>query len=215
MPSKKNPAKKTEQPITKEHPFEIKDGDYTGEKYVYNRKSQNKVGSLFFYDYGDNPYWKIKSWSDPYEFMERERTPNFQTDEEAALFLWNVTACSNRLRGAIPVPQVVIDYITEEIRVLRPMLDTARNTALQAYLKKRSLQYFAKQLGLEKLFYELEDKTPVKDLLEFKISHKGEEIPFFSESFLYDLIGKEDARTVLALLTKVVERIDPVTAEDL
>lgn len=44
-----------------------------------------------------------------------------------------------------------------------------------------------------------------KKLEELEVAWKGESIPFLSEGFLYEAIGKEDARTVLALMRKVYE----------
>lgn len=39
---------------------------------------------------------------------------------------------------------------------------------------------------------------------------EGDEMaPFFSEAFLYNLLGKEDARTVRALLRNLIERVMP------
>jgi hypothetical protein len=43
-------------------------------------------------------------------------------------------------------------------------------------------------------------------LAKIKVIHKGEEVPFFSETFLYDVIGKEDARTVMALMGQIFSK---------
>lgn len=41
----------------------------------------------------------------------------------------------------------------------------------------------------------------------------SEEMPFFSESYLYCLLDKEDARTVLAMLHRVEEAFDMVDGD--
>ena len=96
---------------------------------------------------------------------------------------------------------------------------------LKAESKARSLHRIKKTI--ESLVFELdylhpnimEAKDTVKDLWNFKPEFYGlpadfktsayyqkgdENAPFFSESFLYCLLGKEDARTLLHLLEKAV-----------
>lgn len=59
------------------------------------------------------------------------------------------------------------------------------------------------------LDFELEskiDKKLFKKLQDGYFYDKGDEdTPFFSEAFLYNLVGKEDARTILGLIRKLVE----------
>lgn len=103
-----------------------------------------------------------------------------------------------------------------------PRIDEAE---LKAESKARSLHRIKKTV--ESLIYELdylhpnfmETKDTVIDLWNFKAEffglpkdfkesgyyQKGDEnAPFFSESFLYNLLGKDDARTLLHLLEKAV-----------
>ena len=96
---------------------------------------------------------------------------------------------------------------------------------LKAESKARSLHRVKKTI--ESLISELdylhpnimEAKDTVKELWNFKPEHFGlpdsfknsgyyqkgdENAPFFTESFLYNLLGKYDARTLLYLLEKAV-----------
>ena len=50
-----------------------------------------------------------------------------------------------------------------------------------------------------------DEKDIYMRLKELTTTHKKEEIPIFSEGYLYDTIGKEDARTVLALLNSIYD----------
>jgi hypothetical protein len=50
------------------------------------------------------------------------------------------------------------------------------------------------------------DMDDYKRLSNIKVMHKGDEIPFFSEEYLYETIGKEDARTILALLNSIYDQ---------
>jgi hypothetical protein len=51
----------------------------------------------------------------------------------------------------------------------------------------------------------VDDKDIYKRLADLKTTYKGEEMHIFSEGYLYETIGKEDARTVLALLNSIYD----------
>lgn len=51
----------------------------------------------------------------------------------------------------------------------------------------------------------VDEKDVYKRLLELKVAHKGEEVHFFSEAYLYDTVGKSDARTILGLLNSIYD----------
>lgn len=51
----------------------------------------------------------------------------------------------------------------------------------------------------------VDEKDVYKRLKELTTTHKGEEMHIFSEAFLYDILGKSDARTVLAMLNNIYD----------
>lgn len=51
--------------------------------------------------------------------------------------------------------------------------------------------------------YDDHKETAFDKLKKIKVYHNDKEIPFLSEGFLYDVIGKDDARTVLALFDQI------------
>ena len=68
--------------------------------------------------------------------------------------------------------------------------------------------------SLKKLYSFVLEDTYKETFQENKGYEEGDEkAPFFSESFLYNLLGKEDARTVLACLRNFITSmgIDPAT----
>ncbi len=69
-----------------------------------------------------------------------------------------------------------------------------------------SMQKLLGESGKDKLknIWSLKSESdPYEDLKGLKVKHKGKEVTLFSESYLYETIGKEDARTVLALLNSI------------
>jgi hypothetical protein len=48
-----------------------------------------------------------------------------------------------------------------------------------------------------------DEKCPFETLMNFTVMHKGEEVPFLSETYLYETIGKDNARTVLSLIRSI------------
>lgn len=60
------------------------------------------------------------------------------------------------------------------------------------------------------LVREAEVRRALKKLSDFEVpDDRGKKVPFFSETFLYDLLGKDDARSVLARLKDVSEALSP------
>jgi hypothetical protein len=53
-----------------------------------------------------------------------------------------------------------------------------------------------------------ENKKLIKELNEFTL--EGDDVPFFSEAKLYDLLGKHPARDVLGLIDTVKKKLDVV-----
>lgn len=51
----------------------------------------------------------------------------------------------------------------------------------------------------------VDEKDVYMRLKELTTIYKGEEMPIFSEAFLYEIIGKSDARTVLAMLNSIYD----------
>jgi len=55
--------------------------------------------------------------------------------------------------------------------------------------------------------------SSINELLNFK--REGEDVPFFSEAGLYDLVGKEDARSILSHLRAVLKDHAPDRCDDI
>lgn len=51
--------------------------------------------------------------------------------------------------------------------------------------------------------FTVDEENVLTKLSKLTTLHNGEEIPIFSESFLYDTVGKDDARTILCYLNEL------------
>jgi hypothetical protein len=61
-----------------------------------------------------------------------------------------------------------------------------------------------KDLPKEHSMWSLADeKCPFETLMNFKVMRKGKEVPFLSETYLYETVGKGDARTILSLIRSI------------
>jgi hypothetical protein len=49
----------------------------------------------------------------------------------------------------------------------------------------------------------IDEKDEFTILKGLKVLHNGKEISFFSEAYLYDILGKDDARTIFAILNSL------------
>lgn len=75
--------------------------------------------------------------------------------------------------------------------------------------KKKIFCFFLENYGddADQHLADMPQRNSVQDLLKF--TPAGSDSPLVSEAFLYDAIGKEEARTFLVLLQKVIDQIDP------
>jgi hypothetical protein len=211
MPSKKIPDN---EPKKRQPPYDVLPGfgtmaDY--DKRIVDRKSKQSIGKVIdqsrFSDGG--PSFKPE-WEAPYTDLNRQFLPRFETFEKAAQFLWNVTFAANMCRAKIPVTNEVLDYVRREGEDLRRQADAVRSMAMNVYHKQQTLRHMAKSLGIDGIAWEIGEDDDVRKLADFKVLHDGEEIPFFSEAYLYETIGKEEARTLRSLMRTFITKIDPL-----
>jgi len=74
--------------------------------------------------------------------------------------------------------------------------------------EQRGILKLAKKYGIktaEFMCEESDDDLTIRHAREFCL--EGDDIPFFCEMKLYDLLGKEDARTVLAIVDQLIRQI--------
>jgi hypothetical protein len=77
-------------------------------------------------------------------------------------------------------------------------------SAYEYYIKElRKLLGDVEMKKLNGLWSFKDNEDEYERLKGLKVNYKGKEVSLFSESYLYDTIGKEDARTVLALLNTI------------
>lgn len=184
------------------------------EKKIIDRKSKKKVGVVKDYSSfteGGKSSFKPE-WDDPYGHLNRLFVPRLDSFEKAAAFLYNVWYAAEEARKAVPVNSEVLTIIREMARTIRRETEIARDLSFNANSKQRELRYVAKKLGIRDLVWELGDDDDIEEILKFCLS--GSDVPFFSETVLYDLIGKDDARSVLGLLRRMIKRVDPVKEHD-
>lgn len=95
------------------------------------------------------------------------------------------------------------ELVAERVRDLREMGEAVRQATFNYDHALQTLRYALKEYptlldeeSRRSLEYVIEQNARRNDLFEFTLD--GDEYPFFSESKLYDLLGKDAARTVLS-----------------
>tara|TARA_B100001778_G_scaffold330827_1_gene333974 strand:- start:4452 stop:5114 length:663 start_codon:yes stop_codon:yes gene_type:complete len=117
-------------------------------------------------------------------------------------------------RDASPVPEDIRIFIEAVGRDLADEDRALRGALLNHVSKCRWITDLAKKHGIGSLYLRVEDDAAkmVQRIMNWK--REGDDIPFFSEAILYELIGKEDARSLLALINDMTMEIDPIEAVD-
>lgn len=164
-----------------------------------------KLGEL----YKDKPYWRIYA-TELGAILPFVKHVPFESDAAAANYLWAVIQGCEKITEARPLPTDLERYLEDRARSLREEEQAILSRFFNIRMEQHDLRRFAKDNALPKVdFYteHTDEAAAVHRLLTF--CREGHEEPFFSEASLYDLVGKEDARTLIALVTKVCDCIAP------
>ncbi len=165
--------------------------------------------------------WTITQTSND-NYIEHVRYIRFASCEEAAGFYHTLHKKCKEIVENNPLPKDVADHLTDRARKLR---DEERET-LDRFHRIRNDRYLLGQLmkrsqidRVSWTFDDSDEESLVRELLEFKVTiarHSDQsdqmpqiKVPFFSESALYSLIGKDDARSVLGFIHAICNCIAP------
>lgn len=106
--------------------------------------------------------------------------------------------------GAATVPKDIQQYLIIRRRLLNEEFEKCR--AIQR--ERQRLLNLAREYGIPKLEWATEESDPASAVSMVRsFCRTGSDIPFFSESELYELVGKEDARTILAIINRLIDQV--------
>lgn len=168
------------------------------------------IGTLDNY----NNKWRWTN-TEPEDIIDFVRDMKFDAKESAAIFLKALIDRSEAYRKNHPIPTDLGEYLESKARKLREKRQALLNEFWDIRRDHYVLNQLAERHGLERVtwFADSDKEESVRKLLEFKIyvNDDGEEVevPFLSETALYNLVGKEDARSILSLMKKLCEQIAP------
>lgn len=150
------------------------------------------------------PYWYISSHSSVE--MEFPHDARFETKEAAFNFVVMVRKAYLAEIKRVPLNETATRYIVDKARSLGDRTKAVISDLHDLRNEKWSLLVLARECGIKDAEVYIDDTDvgeAIDDILKFE--YNGH--PFFSEACLYELIGKEDARTVLALLKRLLKSI--------
>lgn len=167
------------------------------------------LGKIINYDEG----WR---WVEtmPNELLPFVKNVTLPTSEIAASFLYAIKERADAFCKAHPIPQDLSGYLERKARDLWEAHQKLLHQFWEVRHDLHMLNKFANQYGMETIKWQTEDvdqERIVRKLLEFSVFIEAEnrEVPFFSEVALYNLVGKDDARTILSLIKKLCNAIAP------
>lgn len=103
-----------------------------------------------------------------------------------------------------------IQYLESKYRDLYhkiPHFIRSVRSGLNALKKKFGANYKYLESRYSLYLNDEDEKDPFKALEELKVYHKGKEINFLSEGFLYEAVGKDSAREILGLVAAIKQSI--------
>lgn len=167
-------------------------------------------------------YAKWKGKEAYYYLSEEAKTDvghrKFPDKELAFHFIVAVIQAAQKEVNKRPLPEDVMDAFNRRARSLRERGQQLHSQLLDLQFEQYALLQMAKKYGVDEAEMYLGDSDidrVVQELLEFKVVVGKEQVPFFSESALYELIGKDDARSVLGRMRRLMKLVAPAHAEKL
>lgn len=140
--------------------------------------------------------------------MELPQNVRFPDKETAFAFVVMVRKAYLAEVARKPLTEIARRYIEDQARSLRARTAAAVTAMHDLQSEKWALLLMARECGVTEATHYVDDTDlgkAIDELLEFKYGDH----PFFSESCLYELIGKEDARTVLSMLKRLISVVAP------
>jgi hypothetical protein len=165
--------------------------------------------------------WRITA-TVPHDYLRFFQHACFPSKEVAAEEIVRVLGVVEQVRQNKPLPDDVERYLAGRARDLRDEERKHLGAFLSIRCERHQLLGFAKRNQLTEVVWHTDDsdnEAILRELLEFKVSvkegKKWVEVPLVSEAGLYNLIGKDEARTFRSLLERVCNLVSPVITEEL
>lgn len=176
---------------------------------------------------GRSGFWRIGDCF-PNDYIDHVRYIKFHSKEQAAITFYTICQKVGDIVNHNPLPEIVKDYLQSRAESLRQRERELLSEFWNIYNERCKLRQMAEQNHIDSVMHYTDDtdqEAMVRKLLEFNVSipkqllkkndfGKCVEVPLFSEQCLYALFGKDDARTILSLVSTVCQKIAPnVTRE--
>jgi len=107
---------------------------------------------------------------------------------------------ANDDQATVPLTPEIVESLQNEVRRLKAELTVERTRV-------------AKALGIVQEMFEFKPDFMPDEVRKDPDVKKGERIPFYTESYLYALLGKDDARSVLYRLERALETLKDEEAQ--
>jgi hypothetical protein len=155
-----------------------------------------------------NKHWYIANSSNFSPQMQFPERKHFSDTQAAFDFVVSVRKAYLSEIQRKPLTEAANAFIVTQARSLRERSEAAINQLYSLQLEKWQLLQLARECGVEEATWHIDSSDlglAVNELLT--LEHKGK--PFFSEACLYDLLGKDAARTLLAKIKSLIKIVAP------
>lgn len=183
--------------------------DMSSDDTGYLDGPEKRTPWICFHKIGD--HWNIQSNSDA-RIPDSVRRIAFPTPEHAAAVGLTICLEHDKQMKEFAAPKDLISAIDLAEREVDAMERAARDMAFSVALAKRSIDSLRAAAGLPVNEWRKDDLVEAINsfTLYSAAKQKHSKHPFFTEAVLYDMLGKDDARSVLGLIAQVKRRLDPV-----
>lgn len=166
------------------------------------------VGSKRPFNPADYPYWYVSDWSSTSKLAMKFNNARFPTKELAFQFVVMVRQAYLEEIKRRPLTESAHRYIETRARSLRERTSRLVSELHDLSNEKWALLILSREAGVEEATHYVDDSdlgAAITELLDYQYG----EHPFFSESCLYELIGKDAARSILGMMKRLIAIVKP------
>jgi hypothetical protein len=208
---KLEPSRDGDENSKRYHVKEVIKGDFQPTVLAEIARIDAPVGSKRPFNPADYPYWYISNYSSTAVAKMEFPPARFPNKEQALQFVVMVRQAYLAEIKRVPLTENARRYIEMRARTLRERTAALISQLYDVRNEKWELLILAREAGVEEATHYIDDSdlgAAINALLEYKYG----EHPFFSESCLYELIGKDAARSILGMMERLFAIVKPEKA---
>jgi len=192
--------------------FSYEDKGYE-HRVLFQKKGEEHPSYLCTLAESSSHRWWITE-CEPSDYLDVVSSLRFSDKETAASAYYAIVTKSQKVIETMPLPENVKRYLEERAENLQQEEQKLLTEFYRIRNERYMLNKFADENKIERVAWRTRSsdaEDAVRSIYDFKVYSETEkqELPFFSESILYELVGKDAARSILVRVEHLCDFVAP------